>query len=162
MLKPDKHITLTIALIIAILLGCKHKNLQAAQMPAIHTPAASNAPGMVVPASTDTVGLAQGTYSCNCLTDTAKQIKLTLSMSNSVHIAALVYNAHSVSGELHRDTVNYDKAFNIWSFKNAGKVYGFRFSKNDDNTIAVALINEDYKKEFKSCSDAREIDFIKH
>jgi hypothetical protein len=158
MQKPVKHIVLSIASTVAILLSCKHKDAQAAQI----IPESKKGSILALTNVTDTVALAFGNYSCNCIADPAQKIILTLSKNTNGYMAALTYKVHHISGVLHKDTVNYDKDFNVWSFKNDGKIYGFRFSKSDSGAITVALINEDYKKEFESCSDAKVIDFIKH
>jgi len=160
--------SLQIILAAALLLSCKQKDVKTQQATVTDTSTVIKEQKISEPAAgtgfTDTLNKALGNYYSNCTPDTAKQIKLVLAKANNQYTAQLLYavNQVQISGVLHKDTINFDPDFNIWSF-NKGKItYGFRFSKNDNNGIDVALINEDYKKEFKTCTDAKEIDFTKH
>lgn len=159
--------SLLILLAAALLLSCKPKEVKVQQTTVTDTSVVNTQKTLQsspVANFTDTLDKALGNYYTNCTPDTSKQIKLVLSKANNQYTAQLYYDIKKVqiAGILHKDTINFDPDFNIWSFSKGKSVYGFRLSKNDNNGIDVALINEDYKQEFKDCTDAKEIDFIKH
>jgi hypothetical protein len=160
--------TLLTILAAALLLSCKPKQVNVQQTAVTDTTTVLKEQKTVQPSSaatfTDTLNKALGNYYSNCTPDTSKQIKLVLAKANNQYTAQLYDEIKKIqiTGVLHKDTVNFDADFNIWSFNKGKAIYGFRYSKNDNNGIDVALINEDYKPEFKACTDAKEIDFTKH
>ncbi len=160
--------TLLTILAATLLLSCKPKEVKVQQTTVTDTSTVVKEQKTVQssPAATftDTLNKTLGNYYSNCTPDTSKQIKLVLAKADNQYTAQLYYDVKKVqiSGVLHKDTINFDPDFNIWSFSKGKAVYGFRFSKNDNNGIDVALINEDYKQEFKTCTDAKEIDFTKY
>jgi hypothetical protein len=162
-----QKILLTI-LAAALLLSCKPKEVKVQQADVADTSTVVKEQKIAqfsqVTSFTDTLDKALGNYYSNCTPDTSKQIKLVLSKAKNQYTAQLYYEIKKIqiTGVLHKDTINFDPDFNIWSFNKGKAIYGFRFSRNDNNGIDVALINEDYKPEFKACTDAKEIDFTKH
>lgn len=113
-------------------------------------------------AKADSLSSIAGDYSCKCLAG-SNQISLQLKKNDSGLDASVEYKAGNfkASGVLHPDTENFDKSFKVWSFTDGKKVYGFQFTHDDHKQWAVSLINEDYKKELNSCTDAKVIDFTR-
>lgn len=157
--------SLLIILAAALIISCKPKDARVQQTTATDTSITvkeKKSEIRSVNGFADTLNKALGNYYCNCTPDTSKQIKLVLAKTNNEYTAQLYYEKLQITGVLHKDTINFDPDFNIWSFNKGKAIYGFRFSNNDSNGIDVALINEDYKREFKTCTDAKEVDFTKH
>ena len=164
MAKKYKYITVFFLAVTAFLLSCENNGLKAGQLKKDTLTKDSVKATKSVSTAADTLKIPVGNYSCNCVPDATKQLKLSLTNKNNSYEAALSYEAghFKANGILQKDTINFDKDFNVWSFTKGKKVYGFRFTGNENNGTDVTLINEDYKKEIGGCSDAKVIDFIKH
>ncbi|MFD2872938.1 hypothetical protein ACFS5N_10700 [Mucilaginibacter ximonensis] len=123
--------------------------------------AAKSAPNIKAPQRVpDSLAGIVGNYRCKCQTGN-NYIELTVEKVNDGFNAKVSYfpDKFKASGVLKPDTNNFDPDFRAWSFTTGKDIYGFQFSRTQDNKWHLVMINEDYKKVFKECSDAKVIVF---